>query len=100
MGLLVWMSGVWLIATRFRLEGRSPPRSGPDRPPPAPFWTGRGLTARLILGPWWTDRQTLYARAGATPFFEALVGRFYDGVEADPSFGRSTRPTSRRRATG
>ena len=30
-----------------------------------------------------TDRQTLYDRAGGTPFFEALVGRFYDGVEAD-----------------
>jgi hemoglobin len=31
-----------------------------------------------------TDRQTLYDRAGGTPFFEALVGRFYEGVEADP----------------
>jgi hemoglobin len=31
-----------------------------------------------------TDRQTLYDRAGGTPFFEALVGRFYDGVDADP----------------
>jgi hemoglobin len=31
-----------------------------------------------------TDAQTLYDRAGGTPFFEALVGRFYDGVEADP----------------
>ena len=31
-----------------------------------------------------TDRQTLYDRAGGTPFFEALVGRFYDGVETDP----------------
>jgi hemoglobin len=31
-----------------------------------------------------TDLQTLYDRAGGTPFFEALVGRFYDGVEADP----------------
>jgi hemoglobin len=31
-----------------------------------------------------TDRYTLYDRAGGTPFFEALVGRFYDGVEADP----------------
>ena len=31
-----------------------------------------------------TDRQTLYDRAGGTAFFEALVGRFYDGVEADP----------------
>jgi hemoglobin len=30
------------------------------------------------------DLQTLYDRAGGTPFFEALVGRFYDGVEADP----------------
>jgi hemoglobin len=30
------------------------------------------------------DLQTLYDRAGGTPFFEALVGRFYDGVEMDP----------------
>ena len=31
-----------------------------------------------------TDPRTLYDRAGGTPFFEALVGRFYDGVESDP----------------
>jgi hemoglobin len=31
-----------------------------------------------------TDLQTLYDRAGGTPFFEALVGQFYDGVETDP----------------
>jgi hemoglobin len=31
-----------------------------------------------------TDRLTLYDRAGGTPFFEALVGRFYAGVGADP----------------
>ena len=30
------------------------------------------------------DLQTLYDKAGGTPFFEALVGRFYDGVETDP----------------
>lgn len=30
------------------------------------------------------DLQTLYQRAGRTPFFEALVARFYVGVEADP----------------
>ena len=30
-----------------------------------------------------TDQSTLYDRAGGTPFFEALVGRFYDGVELD-----------------
>ena len=30
------------------------------------------------------DLGTLYDRAGGTPFFEALVGRFYDGVAADP----------------
>ena len=28
--------------------------------------------------------STLYDRAGGMLFFEALVGRFYDGVEADP----------------
>jgi hemoglobin len=31
-----------------------------------------------------TDLPTLYDRAGGTPFFEALVGRFYDGIESDP----------------
>ena len=35
-----------------------------------------------------TDRQTLYDRAGGTPFFEALVGRFYDGVADDPVLRR------------
>jgi hemoglobin len=30
------------------------------------------------------DTPTLYDRAGGTPFFEALVGRFYAGVETDP----------------
>ena len=29
------------------------------------------------------DLQTLYDRAGGTPFFEALVGSFYAGVAAD-----------------
>ena len=32
-----------------------------------------------------TDLQTLYDRAGGTPFFEALVGRFYERVAADPA---------------
>lgn len=30
------------------------------------------------------DQQTLYDRAGGMPFFEALVGRFYEGVADDP----------------
>lgn len=30
------------------------------------------------------DQVTLYDTAGGMPFFEALVGRFYDGVAADP----------------
>ena len=30
------------------------------------------------------DLQTLYDRAGGTPFFEALVGSFYGGVATDP----------------
>ena len=30
-----------------------------------------------------TQKQTLYDAAGGMPFFEALVGRFYDGVEQD-----------------
>jgi hemoglobin len=31
-----------------------------------------------------TERISLYDRAGGTPFFEALIGRFYAGVAADP----------------
>lgn len=31
-----------------------------------------------------TETASLYDRAGGTPFFEALVGRFYEGVAADP----------------
>ncbi len=30
------------------------------------------------------DEQSLYDAAGGMPFFEALVGRFYDGVATDP----------------
>ena len=30
------------------------------------------------------ETTTLYDSAGGMPFFEALVGRFYDGVETDP----------------
>jgi hemoglobin len=30
------------------------------------------------------EPSSLYERAGGTPFFEALVARFYEGVEADP----------------
>jgi hemoglobin len=31
-----------------------------------------------------TPTTTLYAIAGGMPFFERLVGRFYEGVAADP----------------
>jgi hemoglobin len=31
-----------------------------------------------------TETRSLYDRAGGTPFFEALVARFYEGVEGDP----------------
>ncbi len=31
-----------------------------------------------------TDEPSLYDAAGGMPFFETLVGRFYDGVAADP----------------
>lgn len=34
------------------------------------------------------EQQTLYDAAGGMPFFEALVGRFYDGVATDPILGR------------
>jgi hemoglobin len=30
------------------------------------------------------EQQTLYDAAGGMPFFEALVGRFYEGVATDP----------------
>ena len=30
------------------------------------------------------DEPTLFEAAGGMPFFEALVGRFYDGVADDP----------------
>ncbi len=30
------------------------------------------------------DGETLYDRAGGQPWFDALVDRFYDGVEDDP----------------
>jgi hemoglobin len=31
-----------------------------------------------------TESVSLFERAGGTPFFEALVGRFYAGVAGDP----------------
>jgi hemoglobin len=31
-----------------------------------------------------TDETSLYDAAGGMPFFETLVGRFYDGVAVDP----------------
>ena len=31
-----------------------------------------------------TETASLYQRAGGTPFFEALVARFYESVESDP----------------
>jgi hemoglobin len=35
-----------------------------------------------------TDQGTLYEAVGGMPFFEALVDRFYRGVEADPGLLR------------
>ena len=49
-----------------------------------------------ILGRTMTERTTLYERAGGMPFFEALVGRFYDGVATDPLL-RAALPGSRPR---
>ena len=34
------------------------------------------------------DEPTLFDAAGGMPFFEALVGRFYDGVATDPILSR------------
>jgi hemoglobin len=31
-----------------------------------------------------SQEETLYDAAGGMPFFEALVGRFYEGIDADP----------------
>ena len=41
---------------------------------------GRGPGGGGLIDP----AASLYERAGATPFFEALVARFYDGVATDP----------------
>jgi hemoglobin len=35
-----------------------------------------------------TDEPTLFDAAGGMPFFEALIGRFYDGVPTDPILAR------------
>ena len=35
-----------------------------------------------------SDTASLYERAGGTPFFEALVARFYDDVASDPVLRR------------
>jgi hemoglobin len=50
--------------------------------PPATVDARAALTA--ILGRVTADTIPLYERAGGTPFFEALVGRFYAGVATDP----------------
>jgi hemoglobin len=34
------------------------------------------------------DEPTLFDAAGGMPFFEALIGRFYDGVAKDPILAR------------
>lgn len=34
-----------------------------------------------------TDEPSLYDAAGGMPFFEGLIGRFYDGIPADPVLG-------------
>ena len=39
---------------------------------------------RAILGRVTAPTTTLYERAGGSPFFEALVGRFYARVAVDP----------------
>ena len=35
-----------------------------------------------------TETASLYQRSGGTPFFEALVARFYEGVASDPVLRR------------
>ena len=49
------------------------------------------------------DELTLYDAAGGMPFFERLIGRFYDGVAADPILARLYPPEdlegARRRLT-
>ena len=42
----------------------------------------RGALASTVLRV--DEPETFYERVGGEPFFEALVGRFYDGVAADP----------------
>ena len=93
LGLLVWMIGLWVVAARFAwkavrpldVDGALDRRRGqrPGRPPRPDRVYPRSVAA---------DLGTLYDRAGGTPFFEALVGRFYDGVaDGSRSFARSTR---------
>ena len=92
------MIGLWLVAARFAFKAIRPLKSEPRRrsryrpltaPPPRPDPRDypRSVTA---------DLQTLYDRAGGTPFFEALVGRFYAGVADDPLL-RADLPGSRPR---
>src|SRR6476646_11704240 len=57
------------------MAARPPARPGSPRPPEPDRVYPRSVAA---------DLGTLYDRAGGTPFFEALVGRFYDGVTDDP----------------
>ena len=50
-----------------------------------------------------TEPLSLYERVGGTPFFEALVARFYDGVETDtvlrPVYPEADLAPARRRLT-
>ncbi len=49
---------------------------------PATFDARVALTA--MLGRVTAETRSLYERAGGTPFFEALVGTFYNEVATDP----------------
>lgn len=60
------------------LDGLAPS----ERPDPAADQSPRGGILAGVIDP---QASSLYDRAGGMPFFEKLVGLFYDGVAADPA---------------
>ena len=82
-GLLIWMIGLWSVSARYAWKAcppARPPRRSVVTAPVRRWWPAPDVYPRSAM----TDQSTLYDRAGGTPFFEALVGRFYAGVAEDP----------------
>ena len=66
-----------------RAQGRAARRAPGGTSPPGPRPPARPPD-RYPRSAMPIETQTLYDRAGGTPFFEALVDRFYAGVATDP----------------